>query len=292
MIIDILQTFNWTYVSIVYPDTAYGTMLFAEMAKLMKENGYCFQTALMIPTDQEMFDYSKAVQILSKKSTAHVVILALFIKDVRKLFVEMSKYWNNNFTWIAANDIGANANELLDVQDVAYGLLAITRSSSPVPRFDQYFQSLTLRSANENPWFGEFFGKAFNCDYQTKNSCNWDTPISHSPYYKPETTVSLSIDAVYAIAHALKTALGNCSDQMSFHQCVEGSKLRDSLSKVNFEGEEDYFGFEENGSKTGSYNLFNVYFNNNKTFQTKVGHWNSTTRNFTFFRTVSFPTFS
>lgn len=289
VIVDILLKFQWSYVSIVYVDNIYGNLLFEGIGKLLSQIGYCFAVVRKIHPESKQSTYVEAATALSADPNATVVIVALSMNEAKQLFKVFADNWRGNRTWIAAETIGPKVDELIDVKHVVSGMLAVTYDSCHVPRFDHFFKYLNIKNGSRNPWFRKFFHSAFDFRlHQNVSSFMQHVPIMQSPHYKPEKIISRSIDAVYAIAYSLKAVLEECSNvTASPHQCVDGTKLRDALSKVNFQGELVNINFNLNGSGNNNYKINNIYIENGELIERKVGLWNTSLRSFTFFDMVS-----
>ena len=55
--VELLKTFNWTYVSIIYEESNYGIKAFEELEKLLPENNICIaaKEKLVKDSGEEIF---------------------------------------------------------------------------------------------------------------------------------------------------------------------------------------------------------------------------------------------
>ena len=194
------------------------------------------------------------------------------------------------FTWVGGDSIAMNPRVFDGLEYVVEGTISISFVSSPVDRFEQRFKHMTLRTGSRNPWFGEFISAIFNCSASSgsgPNACDADKEIMTSDAYEPESTASLSFNAVYALAHALDVIVKNCTLN-DVSQCVKPRLLRDTLRTVRFAGEGVNISFDDEGNGQTSYDIRNIVLKNGSLVLNNVGAWDTATRYFSFFNKVSF----
>ena len=190
------------------------------------------------------------------------------------------------FTWVGSDAIGKNKQVYKGVENVVSGMICVTFVSCPVERFERRFERMTLRTGSRNPWFGEYVSALFNCSNSGTNACDKDREIRASNAYMPDFTVSLPVNAVYTLAHALDAIVKNCTlDKVN--QCVKPRLLLDTLRTVRFEGEGGHVSIDETGNGQSSYDIRNFYIDSGSLEMKKVGEWNTITRNFSYINTVS-----
>eukprot|EP00731_Ephydatia_muelleri_P006229 Em0003g477a len=153
--------------------------------------------------------------------------------------------------------------------------------------FDEYFQRLHISNHTDNPWFAEYWEDYFKCSLNGTNPalpiCNASNQrISRTNGYIPDAHVPNSIDAVYAIAHAVRqiqqsvcNGSGLCnatrSSETTDVSTVDGRLLLLNILKVNFTSESDNdFSFDSNGDPTNT--IFTVQYVHNGQMNT-LGKW-------------------
>ena len=82
-IIQILQHFDWTYVSVVYSRGSYGVELVARLRELAGEHGVCLSGAHEVSSVTDMVTFKKLVRILYA-SKARVVVLLVDQEEARR----------------------------------------------------------------------------------------------------------------------------------------------------------------------------------------------------------------
>ncbi|KAK7502045.1 hypothetical protein BaRGS_00006797 [Batillaria attramentaria] len=238
-IVDILQRFNWTYVSLLYAEGSYGSEGYKAIKKRMESIGYCLAVVLELGDDFTPEQFDNVVEKLMEKKQAKVVVLFTTQYQAKGLF-NAFKARNEacNFTWVGGDSISMNAHFFNEWKYIAAGTLSVNFVSQPVDRFEEHFKQMTLRSGSRNPWFRDFFASFFHCDPTQQpgtggDACDLDLAIQNATDYKPESTASLSINAVYAMAHALHDLTKSCPQRLTDpRQCVPPTKLRDAIRQV------------------------------------------------------------
>ena len=191
------------------------------------------------------------------------------------------------FTWVCSDAICTNHYILKDVEDVVSGMICVTFVSLTVERFERRFRHMTLRTGSRNPWFGEYVSALFNCSNSGSKACDKEREIRASNAYMPDFTVSLPVNAVYALAHALDAVVKNCT-QGKVNQCVKPRLLLDTLRTVRFEGEGGNVSFDETGNGQSSYGIYNLYIDKSSLVMNKVGEWDTSTCSFSYIHAVRF----
>lgn len=284
-IVNILKVFEWRYVSVLYAGGSYGSEGYKAIQKNMDDIGYCTATTAEIRDNFNDTDYDEVINKLMDKKQAVVVVLFTTQAQAKRLFQALKrKNFNDNFTWVGGDSIAMNPSDFEAAGTVASGLLSVNFVSSPVDRFEKEFQLMNLSSGARNPWFKEFFADLFDCD---SSSCNDSLMIVNSTKYKTEATASLSMNAVYALAHALHLVTMNCSNATSSPStCFTSEQLRDALRTVRFQGESVNISFDKYGNLQGNYEIRNLYWESEAMHQHVVGVWDTVNQSFGFFDKV------
>ncbi|KAK7111329.1 hypothetical protein V1264_010983 [Littorina saxatilis] len=287
-IVDILLAFNWTYVSILYADGSYGTEGFRAIQDHLERNGYCVAITHMLKNTFQERQYNETIHKLLSKPQARVVVLFTTQAQALELFSAVNRMGvHDKFTWVGGDSIGMNPHIFAGLEHIVNGVISVNFISAPVERFEDHFSNMTLKTGSRNPWFGEFFADIFNCSLNGSfKACNDTVKIGTSREYKPESTASQSMNAIYALAHALDEVMKNCS-QPAVADCVEPSVLRDTLRKVSFQGEGLAISFDNHGNGQTSYDVRNMVVENEVLVQNMVGNWDTATGNFSYFNKVS-----
>ncbi|XP_050390961.1 metabotropic glutamate receptor 3 [Patella vulgata] len=286
-IVDILNRFQWTYISVVYAEGSYGTMGFQAVKTRVEESGSCLAVTREMRQSFTDEDYDHIIKELLDTRRAKVVVVFSPLSQARELLKSAERnHATGNFTWIGSDAWGRNIQDYNGVENAALGALTIKFYSPVIERFDNHFKYLTAANASQNPWIKDYISAHFKCSFNDSaadSKCN--NSMNFVPGYKPEITVSLVMDAVYAYARALHNILSTCKEAMTSPQnCIDGDTMVKTLRNITFQGAHGEVGFDEFGDGVATYELQNVQFVNNTYSLQSVGHWDSRKKIFTEFR--------
>ena len=272
--VDILRSFGWNYVSILYSEDTYGSAGINEFINVSDSRGICIDFRRGIPPSFK--EYDQLVEDLGN-SRARVVVIFANQESVKEVLtrVNRNEMMSREFTWIAS-DAWARSIELVHTfNDTAAGLFGVAPFTEHLDGFAEYLSQLTVNSNTRNDWFSEFYAAFANCTFREApgEECDNDTSISSFSRYQQGNFVPLVVDAVYAFAHALHNFLvDNCNsiDSSPFLWFSEnatclgqtrelnGTSLLEYLDDVNFTSiTNNSITFDESGSVKGYYEILN-----------------------------------
>lgn len=289
LITDILEQFNWTYLTILYSYSVYGQSgLKHLLSALSEKKNYCVATSIMIESNFKDEDFDAVIEDLLKIKRSRVVVI-FALEGLSILRAAQRKGVKGDFVWIASDAVLPNVQDFKGIEDASLGILLVGFSSNPVARFENALEHYTLNSRTENPWFHLFYQQMFDCSTELDSSpanrtCNRDLPISASPAYARSTTVSRVFDAVYAYAHALHALTKDC--HLAPHEassCFTREQLFETLrsNSTAFVGESDVLvGFDSLGDGPPIYQVKNLRVDNGKYSFVTVGEWDGRFRYF------------
>jgi metabotropic glutamate receptor 2/3 len=253
-IADIVDAFNWTYVSTVASEGNYGEMGIESFKHEATLRNICIAEYRKVAQSARREDFDFIIGKLLKQTTTRVVILFLRVEDASNLLLA-SKRRNktDRFVWIASDGWGSQDMPVRNNEQVAEGAITIELQSTPLVPFDRYFMSLTPANTDRDPWFNEYWEHVFDCkltkgDDDTNENvtyCVGNERISTS-IYKQETKIQFVYDAVYALAHAL--------DNMFMDQCgkYRGRRNRKRcILNMRIDGESLFYNYLLNVSFNG-----------------------------------------
>ncbi|XP_078619292.1 metabotropic glutamate receptor 3-like [Branchiostoma floridae x Branchiostoma japonicum] len=272
-IVDLLQYFNWTYVSLVYSDGGYG---FEGMRSLQEEVG---QTDICIATIQQICrsstegEVENVIRKLQSYPEARVVIMFTTIFETNMLLsASLRLNTTGQFVWVGSDGWGTTTEELSGNEMAALG--AIT------------FQPATCEGSfaafhvdRNNPWLGEMIAAGMiqntTCNLtadacQTVMAAETDDSIVH--YVR---------DAVFAYAHALDSMMRACGQTVEclLASSCRGVTLRDTLMNTTFDGSCGRVKFDSNGDVMGKYDVRNLQRRADGGFEhVIIGKWDSIDR--------------
>ncbi|XP_041364237.1 metabotropic glutamate receptor 3-like [Gigantopelta aegis] len=289
VIVDILEHFHWTYISVIYSEGSYGSEGYKEIKKRVEESGFCLAVQREMKQSFSDADYDAIVDELLSKPRAKVVVLFSPLYQARAFFFAVKrKNAQGKFSWIGSDGWGRNIQDYSGIEDIANGAIIINFFSKVVQRFDEYFQHLTPRNATNNPWFRDFFSSEMKCDFNASNSqksCSEIFSFASAGRYTHETTVSHVIDAVYSYAYAIDRLTTHCPDNPI--TCFTSEQLLSSLRNTSFQGENGHIAIDSNGDGISIYQVHNYHFNGINYSLKMVGLWDSSNKLFKMFEPSS-----
>ncbi|RWS30089.1 metabotropic glutamate receptor-like protein [Leptotrombidium deliense] len=243
-LVDLVQNFNWSYVSLVSSEGQYGDSGMTAFLREARARNICVAINEKIPHSANDTIFDQILQSLLKKSNAKVVVLFLRMDDASKLLHAVKRANKPNFfTWIASDGWGKEEKLVQGVEEVAQGALTVELQSEKIQAFDDYMKNLTPLENKRNPWFKEYWEDTFECtvppddedvSVDQSNTVDGNKSISYcSPNlrldetvgYNQESKVQFVVDAVYAFAHALHNAWKD--------KCSPGSQICKELKDMD-----------------------------------------------------------
>ena len=284
---DMIRTFNWTYVSIVYTDNVYGRGGFEQLQRILAsgDNATKICIAHSIPVRLGASDsvHDGVVDTLLKsRRNATTVILFANAQTANDVIAAWSRRNDtHNVTWIVSDGAATS----LDT-NVVRGILSVSPTITENIAFTQWFQRIGLNNTKGSPWVQEYF-RSFVCtqnDSITNEGNCLDEALSIADYaeYRQCPFVPALINAVYAFAHALhnmsvvkcnKTVCPEILDPSG--QRINGEVLLEYLRYVTFTGSsEETVAFNSNQDlRHGDYTIYNLQPVGKDFDYVKVGIW-------------------
>ena len=243
--VDIVQYFNWTYVSTVASEDDYGIMGIDSFQREARARNICIALSEKIPHSANELTFDSLISNLMKKSIARVLILFLRVEDARNLLLAAKRQnITDHFVFVASDGWGNQPAPVEGNDFVAEGALTIELQSEYIPEFDAYFKALSPLTNTRNPWFVEFWEHVHSCTFNTTISeqdpelfpmCSGDELLTPTNY-KQESKIQFVYDAVYAMAHALHKLIGErCSGYD--HQ---GDGVKECVNNLHIDGTSFY----------------------------------------------------
>ncbi|GAU93679.1 hypothetical protein RvY_05578 [Ramazzottius varieornatus] len=190
-LVDIVQRFNWTYVSYVASEDEYGQKGIEMFLREARARNICTAAAEKIPFNPTYDTYKDIIANLRRKSNAKAVVV--FVKQEHALgLIRAAKRANlhkEGFVWLGTDQWGIQHSVVAGSEEVALGAITIELQSKRSDEFDAYFTSLHPGNpvVERNPWFLEFWETRFGCKVKpTTISALWFNDPQLSPYTMAE----------------------------------------------------------------------------------------------------------
>ncbi|XP_005796968.1 metabotropic glutamate receptor 2-like isoform X1 [Xiphophorus maculatus] len=277
---DILQYFNWTYVSTVASEGDYGETGIDAFQLEARENQICIATSAKVSRSMNQQGYENVIRSLKQKSNAKVVILFTRSEDARELLSAAARM-NTSFIWVASDGWGAQESVVRGSETAADGAFTIELASYAIREFQDYFTKLNPYTNTRNPWFKEFWEHHFACSLH-ELSCSERSLRDGT--FDQESKIMFVVNAVYAMAYALhnmrQAVCSNTSKVCDAMKPSNGKRLyKEFILKTRFEAPfrptdtESIVRFDSVGDSISRYNIFNYHKEKGKFIYKKVGYW-------------------
>ena len=206
VILDILNFFNWTYISAVHSTGEDWKQGIDSILMQFKTQGGCLGMQQIIPASATRLDYEEIIKELDRTPGVKVVVLLTSSKDTDELLSVAHQLKFNNVTWVSST--GGISNEAVDVtktaQDVLFLRYKISNSNSEYfKEFENYFMNLNVKT-NEYTWFQEFWSEVFQCNVEKfrdkSTDCTGNERLN-------STKLSINAHAIEPVFHAIHSLL-------------------------------------------------------------------------------------
>ncbi|XP_029196574.2 extracellular calcium-sensing receptor-like [Acropora millepora] len=311
---DLLLHFGWTYVSIVASDNAYGRAGVDSLRTELKKRRICIALEKIFNPSLSKEELQTVIEHLKNTPKARVIILWCERPNAVGFLNEASRQQLNGKTWIGTETWGdAYQLKRLD-ENVVGGMLGVLPLLKKHLDYEKHLRELRPNSTAYNPWMWEYWEGKFDC-FMKDSKNQWPSSIrkiQERDYYvysteRPNVTIlcprqsSLGrpsgqflprnkytnvMDAVYAVAHAIKDIFNckNTESGLQGEECptVNGSFVRPRdisrfLKNVSFKGRSgSQIMFDRNGDlRYGSYAIKNLQRVNDTEMEfVEIGVWN------------------
>lgn len=289
--VDVVQRFNWSYVSLVTSEGQYGDSGMTAFQKEARARNICIAVNEKVPHSATTDTFDQIYQNLMQKNNARGVVLFTRAEDSRGVLAAAKRAnRSEDFVWVASDGWGKQEKLVEGLEEVAEGAITIELESRFIPDFDEYMKNLTVENNKRNPWFKEYWEDVFQCSVRdegdTRNSslptCSKNLRLDESVGYLQETKVQFVLDAVYAMAHALHKVWEHLCEPRNELYCsamrdLDGGHLyKKYLLNVTFE---DMAGslvrFDPKGDGLAPYRIYNYQrqANSSRYEYRAVGRW-------------------
>ncbi|XP_045107774.1 metabotropic glutamate receptor-like isoform X2 [Portunus trituberculatus] len=267
-IMDVMQLFNWSYISTIHSEGSYGEFGIEVIHKLAAERNVCIAVSEKIPHNADHQVYNTALANLMKKPSARAVVLFTRAEDAREVLKAARRLnLTSYFHWVASDGWGKQSHLVEGLQEVAEGAITVELTSDVVKGFDTYMSRLTPHTNTRNPWFEEYWEKFFGCHLSSVPgsdlSCGPDLRITKEAGYQQDPKVQFVVDAVYSFAHSLShLQQSKCPDTTIVCDAMSnydgGDFYREYLLNVSFKGVVgSQVKFDEVGDGPARYTIYN-----------------------------------
>lgn len=143
-LVDLVQIFNWSYVSLVTSEGQYGDSGMNAFVREAKKRSICIAANEKVPQNADGNYFKSILHNLRTKPNARGVVLFLRAEDNRGLLeAAQSLNFTNHFCFIASDGWGKQDKLVLGVEEVAEGAITVELATKEIEEFDYYITNLT-----------------------------------------------------------------------------------------------------------------------------------------------------
>ncbi len=279
---DFMQFYNFTYISLLHSDDAYGLNAAKHINIEGKRRGICIAYSKQITSLDTANDYDEVVRNLVRNHRARVVVLFLhsykLLTDALITLEEQNIF--NYFIFFASDSLS-----YYSLGKIESGcLFTFPKIRDIAPEFQKVFNQVTPAKVKENPWIHSQWETYYDCKWlheDPNKSCEQFANKSKSnlPKYVYANSNTL-YDAVMVYALALDNLVRDrCpkafQEATILDKCIEGRHLLSYMKNLSFEGVSGPVKFNKDGDRLGSYNIIQYVHNDAGNIFNTVGTWNS-----------------
>ena len=268
---DLLQYFNWEYVSLVYFANTYGIQASHAFQNFARERGICIAVSAPVRSSQTERELAELADTLFRSKKAQVVVMFVGSPTANAIIATLrDRYpdFASKVIWIGSDywtyTMSPKTDDILPIGGIFVNFFL------PAPRdFKNYFTELSLEEANNNPWIEMYFGQN-----------NMSSSIGDYDLTGVGGLAAAVIDSVLAFAYALDSMLEETCSELNFVSCYSkvnftGRELLGFIRSTNFEGTRGLFKLDANGDLSGKYVLKNLQIVNGEPSLVDIAVWDA-----------------
>ena len=163
--VDILSHYGWTYFSLMYTTSVYGTNGANQIVRVARERdlciGYTKALNLYMTSDDE---YDQEIRNLRRYGKAKAVLIFASVYHANSLMKALLRLNGaGEFIWIGSD--GFDSRAFKGVEAAAVGAFQFAFPEYVEPGFTEYFSGLTPWNNINNPWFHSLWENNFDCTF-------------------------------------------------------------------------------------------------------------------------------
>lgn len=287
--VDLLDYFNWTFVSTVHSRDSYGENGIRDFRQNAQNRSICTEYEGEFFRNSPTEDYIQIAKTLYYNTTSNVVILYCLDFYAQRVIEQLHNVSKENnfkrrFMFIATDAWARSTNIAVNFTETVAGYIGFLPFTANNPGFHRYFSSL-LPSTNlrNQASFTEFYKVKHKCGDTCHNAT---TPVTEAKGYSQGKFIPLVIDAVFTYAYAIQNFLNeHCTKPVQWDrntQSCAGSNGTVALStslllkymlNVTFTSSSGLpINFDASGDVIAPYEISNFHVETNTSSGSLTGH--------------------
>lgn len=267
--VDILEAYDWRYVSVVYSDDIYGNDLTQIFSERMVSSEICVAMTLAVGRNLNESDFDSLVSVLQSNPSSSVVLLFTSDVDTKSVLEAAQRRNVTDIQWIGSDTWGGNNFVVENAHLTALGAITVSFRGERVDPFLSYISELNPYTNTRNPWFRRYFQDLLGCDLYGQPEvygtfCSFSATVPTQVVNNPQ--VASVINAVYAYAYGLDKALKElCPNVTNHHICPDLERqpemfhtIIEELTFPSAQNPSVNFTFNQDGDAEGRYDILNL----------------------------------
>ena len=277
---EIIEHYNWTYISLLYSEGSYGENGMKQIEKEAKIRGICIEYTKKIPQDQDQEAYDIIINHLLEAYKARVVVLFVEEDEGPYLFKALEKRGvKDYFLWVSADSL-ADGNH----GTAANGMITMSMTLGMSDSFRNHYKHLVPSNSSGNPWMSALWEMYYKCEWN--NSTVPCEQYQYKPIVEFPVTeyASKQYDGAWVYAYALHSLVEDLCPHVFqnislLKDCFDPELFLSHMKNVTFEGMSGKIKFDESGDMIGEYDLFQYVYNTSEGYgdNFKIGKWDKST---------------
>ena len=263
--------FNWTLVSAIHSNDAYGLFAIREFRRLTIESGktVCIDFDESLDSSFTGDQYQQLVSRFLQDSQASVVILFSAVTVASQFLETLEKTaTDRRFLFFASDTIADSPTTINQFANILSGMFAFHPHSEPFGPFELFYRTVTRGSNKRNKaWYTEDCNDFFE---ELNLTCHDNSSVGNHAEYRQDIAGGLLVDAIYSFAHGLDKFLKeNCEQPVVWNRTTQTclgqkkaltrNRLLEYVQNSNFTSPTSFrVMFDENGNRDGLYSIFNL----------------------------------
>ena len=275
--INLLVRHDWWYISLLYKRGTYGATFAENIKSEANKAGVCIGYIHEFTNNLDEAHFDFVVKNLKDNDRARVVILILDVDHAPRFFSAVERAGLvGHFQWIGGDTLDERA--FSGYEDVALGSITFTFPLERVEEFADHMYQVNPWNTPANPWLKPLWSNIFQCSWVNDSTCYYHTAIGEADEYYFSEWTSRTIDSIKAMLMALDEHVKeDCSEYIGnsvlLRCCVRGSKIREKLLNMAFNGSTGPVKFDDHGNLLGDY-VINQFIKTNGEYKVQnLGRW-------------------
>ena len=293
--LDIIKTFNWTFIIAIGSDDDYGKLAINDLKNRTANTSICIDYEYNIPVNSSStVPTVKKVVNAIKDSRATVVILFCYVFGIGIEILTEANAIGLKRIWLTSDPWSPTAETInVTLKNQLHGIISISMKQQELPTFVEYMENEIKTNFLCNMWLKNYLQKSFECKPTNisnnkeilvgENNCSIEIkPLVKRLSSLGEKTGNL-VDAVTVLTRAIYIFLKkNCKQgQTCSIPKINPAALTDIVRNISFlNSAQDLVEFDQSGDASFVfYTIENLQFINGTPKFKIVGNWNKSRGN-------------